>query len=141
MSHDLYRPQLDKSFVLKVQPSINLDCSWESYLPSDNCYFLVEAINAVINIGFLPTIFSTARIWEQFFGSSCDIPGVFPFATLWYANYDNTGQVTSTRSLDDFVPFGGWIADSGVVMKQVKGNVTVPLTCIPTVTDWHAFVD
>jgi len=131
---------MSSHLALKVQPSINPDCSWESYSQSDNCNFLTEAINAVKHLYSFPTIFSTARIWEQFFGSSCDNFATDSWITLWYANYDSTGHVTSARSLDDFVPFGGWTAQSGsIIMKQVGGNVTVPLLCGPTA--WHAFVD
>jgi len=57
-----------------------------------------------------------------------------------YANYDSTGHVTSTQTLDDFVPFGGWQDVSWrVVGKQVGGNVTIPLLCGNKA--WHAFVD
>jgi len=61
-------------FYIKVQPSINLQCSWESYSHSDNCNYLKEAVGAVRNLGSLwnPNIITTAHIWQQFFGNSCD---------------------------------------------------------------------
>jgi len=36
---------------IKVEPSINPDCSWEGYNPSDNCNYLKEATMAVLNLG------------------------------------------------------------------------------------------
>jgi len=48
--------------------------------------------------------------------------------------------VDTTQSFADFVPFGGYTLDSGLVnFKQVGGNVTIPLLCGSTA--WHAFVD
>jgi len=125
---------------MKVEPSSNPDCSWEGYSQSDNCNFLTEAANAVKNIDFFSAIFTTAPIWQQFFGSSCDTFAADTGAYLWYANYNNTGNVNPTLSFDDFVPFGGWTAHSAaLVMKQVGGNVTIPLLCGNKA--WHAFVD
>jgi len=127
-------------FYIKVQPTSNPECSWEGYSHSDNCNFLKEAANAVNNLGWITTIFSTANIWKHFFGSSCDTFAADTQAIMGYANYDRTGQVNSVQSFDDYVPFGGWIvAPNSVMGKQVGGNVTVPLLCGHKA--WHAFVD
>lgn len=106
----------------------------------DNCNFLQQALNKINQIGYIPGVFSTAHIWEKFFGSNCDsIAGLNGGTWLWYANYNSSGQVDSIRSFDDFVPFGGWtVGSSFLTMKQVGGNVTVPLCGSST---WHAFVD
>ena len=134
----------DYTIFIKVEPSSNPDCSWEGYSQSDNCNFLTEAANAVTNLGdgasWYPTIFTTAPIWNQFFGSSCDTFKADTGALISYANYDNTGNVVSTQSYADFVPFGGWIVSNReIMMKQVDGNVTLPLLCGNKA--WHAFVD
>jgi len=58
---------------LKVEPNSTPGCTWEGYNPVDSCYFVSQAINAVIfwagagHVG----VFSTPRIWEKFFGVSC----------------------------------------------------------------------
>jgi len=31
----------------KVEPSVNPDCDWVGYSHTDNCNFLIEAINAI----------------------------------------------------------------------------------------------
>ena len=129
--------------MIKVEPSSNPECSWEGYNSSDNCNFLKEAVNAArsmwsMSIDVIRTVFSTARIWKQFFGNSCDTFAADTVVMVSYANYDNTGHVNSTPSFDDFEPFGGWTAGS-VLFKQIGGNVTVPLLCGST--KWHAFVD
>jgi len=87
----------DAYIFIKVEPSSNPECSWEGYSQSDNCNFLKEAAGAVVNWNnvWTPCIFSTARIWRQFFGSSCDTFATDTNAPLWYANYDSTGQVHS----------------------------------------------
>ena len=127
-------------FVMKIEPSSNPDCTWEGYLPSDNCNFLKEAVGAIHNIGQLPVVFSTARIWQKLFGSSCDTFASDTSTYLVYANYESNGHVNSTQTFDDFVSFGGWSIDSGfVVAKQVFGNTTVPLLCGSIA--WHAYVD
>jgi len=60
-------------FVIKVVLSSNPDCSWAGYSHSNNCNFLKEAVKAAGSLGsWFPTVFSTASIWAQFFGSSCD---------------------------------------------------------------------
>jgi hypothetical protein len=51
---------------------------------------------AVGNNHWMPGVFTTAHIWQQFFGSSCDTFVADVNTTLWYANYDNTGNVIST---------------------------------------------
>ena len=94
---------------IKVEPRSNPECSWAGYSPLDNCNFLKEATNAVWHLGsYTPAIFSTAPIWEQFFGSSCDTFAADTGALLSHASYNSTGQVTSTHSYNDFVPFGGF---------------------------------
>ena len=128
-------------FFIKVVPSSNPECSWESYSYSDNCNFLRETINAVVSVaGAAPNIFSTAQIWAKFFGNSCNSLGAETGASVSYASYDASGHVTSTQSLSDYVPFGGWTVSSGqVVAKQIDGSLTVPLLCGSIA--WHAFID
>ena len=55
-----------------------------------------------------------------------------PQPYLWYG----AGELNFNPSFNDFVPFGGWKAP---VVKQIYGNVTVPLLC--GTKDWHAFID
>ena len=128
---------------IKVEPSSNPDCSWEGYSQLDNCNFLKEAVNAIWNIegpvGFIMAgVFTTARIWKQFFGSSCDTFATDADAFLWYAQYDSTGHATLTQSFDDFVPFGGWKVND-FIAKQIGGDVKVPLLCESKA--WYPFVD
>ena len=91
-------------FMIKVEPSSNPECSWEGYNSSDNCNFLKEAVNAARSMSryVIRTVFSTARIWKQFFGNSCDTFAADIGVMVSYANYDNTGHVNSTPSFDDF---------------------------------------
>ena len=126
---------------IKVEPSVNSACSWEAYTQQDNCNYLMEAANAVSNLGFwTPVVFSTSNIWSKFFGSNCENMALSTGALLSYADYETTGQVTSRQTFDDFLPFGGWSVGNGnIYIKQVGGNVTVPLLC--SSTPWHAFVD
>jgi len=79
-------------------------------------------------------VFSTANIWQKFFGTTCNGFGQVSIP-LWYAHYHSDGQVDSTKSFDDFVPFGGWTAP---YFKQVSGNQTLSLCNTP---NWHADVD
>ena len=82
----------------------------------------------------------TVHIWKQFFGISCNTFEAYKGAYHWYAHYDSTGNVTSTQSYADYVPFGGWKTGSPMVrIKQIGGNVTVPLLCGGPA--WHTFVD
>ena len=133
------------ALYIKVVPSKNPDCSWESYSQSDNCNFLKEAVNAVWKGGryrgqWVPYIFSTANIWKKYFGSTCDTFAKDTGAYLSYAIYDSTGHVVSTQTKHDFVPFGGWAAgDWHIIAKQVGGSVRVPLLCGHKA--WHALVD
>jgi len=125
---------------LKVEPSVNPDCDWVGYSHTDNCNFLIEAINAV---GSLPSttigVFSTANIWQAFFGSACDSIGTLG-PLLWYANYGTDGHVTSTKTFDDFVPFGGWtVAGGKIYLKKIAGNHTIPTFCGNPAL--HAFVE
>lgn len=78
---------------LKVQPNSNPGCSWDRYNQIDNCDFLVQAAIQIWNVGWFPGVFSTARIWQQLFGSSCNNFAGDTFAKLWYANYDSKGRV------------------------------------------------
>jgi len=117
ISIDLY-----ETIFIKVEPNTTPGCSWEGYNKTDNCNFLTEAINAVnsLNIG-RSGVFSTAHIWESYFGNDCNsISTVTKY--LWYANYNSSGQVNSTSSFNDFVPFGGWKSPD---LKQVGGSITV----------------
>ena len=130
----------NRMIAIKVEPSSNPTCSWAGHTAIDNCNFLTEAVNAVTHLGWFPSVFSTANIWKQFFGSSCDTFATATGAAVWYAKYDNTGHVTSSNTFDDFVPFGGWaLSGRKVTIKQISGNLTVPLLCGSTA--WHAFVD
>jgi hypothetical protein len=102
-------PNLYNFLYIKVEPNHTPGCSWEGYNHTDNCNYLTEAINA-INANapdwFLPGVFSTARIWAQYFGNQCDNIGQMnPPVWLWYANYESNGHVNSTLSMEDFVPF------------------------------------
>lgn len=131
-----------KEFYIKVEPSSNPDCSWEGYSHSDNCNFLTEAANAINNIGdfWSPGVFTTANIWNSFFGSTCSTFAGDTGAQLWYADYDSTGNVNSVQSFDDYVSFGGWsYAAQNLGMKQVGKSTTVPLLCGHTA--WHALID
>jgi len=98
------------------------------------------AVNAVNAWTGLPGVFSTARIWERYFGSNCDWIGTsFPYPWLWYANYDHTGHVNSTQSFADYTTFGGWTVNgNNPYLKQVGGNVTLNLC---TAAWRSAFVD
>jgi len=81
-------------------------------------------------------VFSTANIWQQYFGNSCDFIASSTGALLWYANYETNGQVNSVQSYDDFTSFGGWTTP---FLKQTGGNMTVSLCNNPV---WnHAFID
>ena len=127
--------------VLKIEPSPNPTCSWESFTNQQNCDFLKATLSQAIASGWVPILFSTAPIWSHFFGSTCNtIPTDFNnVPLLWYANYLANGKVNETQSFDDFVPFGGFSVSAGnVYMKQTGGNVTVPLCNNPKST---AFID
>jgi hypothetical protein len=91
---------------------------------------LIEAINALNSLpSTAPGVFSTANIWKSFFGNSCDSIGT---STTWlyYAIYGRDGQVSSTKSFDDFVPFGGWtVAGGNVYIKKVGSDVAIPALC------------
>jgi len=95
---------------------------------------LVKAIIVGQSYGKTIGIFSTAKIWNSFFGNSCDIVGTG--SPLWYADYNTTGNVDPTLSFADFIPFGGWTAP---FIKQVGGNITVANLCGHPL--WHAFID
>jgi len=104
---------------LKVEPSVNPDCNWAAYSHTDNCNFLKEVINAVNSIPSTAVgVESTANIWKSFFGSTCDSIGTSG-VLLSYALYGTDGHVTSTKSYDDFVPFGGWTVAGGKVFKKI----------------------
>jgi hypothetical protein len=122
---------------VKVEPNNTPGCSWAGYNPTDNCNFLIETFRALK--GTLTTflsvgVFSTARIWESFFGNTCTSIPSFG-ALLWYAIYDKTGNVKDVASFGDFIPFGGWTLG---YLKQVQGNQTITLC---SHANWHAFVD
>jgi len=125
---------------IKVEPNDTPNCSWKGYNQTDNCDFLTEAITAIHNIHILGQVFSTATIWESFFGNTCNsIASIAPY--LWYAHYNSSGQVDPTQSFDDYVVFGGWEVNVSVAtpfMKQVGGNATLTLC---NNSDWHARVD
>jgi hypothetical protein len=125
---------------LKVEPSVNPDCDWAGYSHTDNCNFLIEAINAVNNLPSTAVgVDSTANIWKAFFGSTCDSIGTSG-PLLSYARYGTDGHVTSTKSYDDFVPFGGWTVAGGKIFKKmIAGNHTVSSLCGNPAL--HAFVD
>jgi len=57
-------------------------------------------------------------------------------ATLWFADYNTSGQMNSDPSPTDFVPFGGWVSP---VMKQIGGDVHVTSLC--NNPNWHVFID
>jgi len=121
---------------MKVEPSSNPECSWEGYSQSDNCNFLKEAAQA-INTRNSPGVFSTARIWKQFFGSSCDTFATDIGALNIWSNYESSaGRVNSPKSFDDYVPFGGWTSPG---IKKLVGSVTIPLLCGHKA--WHALVE
>jgi len=97
---------------IKVEPSVNPDCSWENYSQLDNCNYLKEAVSNVRNlVDWSAAVFSTAPVWAQFFGSSCDTFAADTHPSLWYADYNIKGNVNSSQSFDDFVSFGGWTSD------------------------------
>jgi hypothetical protein len=78
-------------------------------------------------------VFSTARIWGDYFGGECDsMAKVAKY--LWYADY-KSGQLDAKSSFNGFIPFGGWKTPS---VKQVGGNVTVKLCGH---SDWQAHLD
>lgn len=109
---------------LKVIPTTNTACSWSPYSAVDNCNYLKEAANAVWNIGKKAAIFSTANIWKQFFGTSCNTFATDTGAYLWYANYESNGVLNSVKSTADYVPFGGWqVSGNKVWVKQIAGKV------------------
>jgi len=84
----------------------------------------------------IPGVFTTPRIWSSYFGTSCDsVADLAGYNSLWYADYNTHGQVDPNQSMNDFVPFGGWIH---AYDKQVGGNMTVTLCGNPK---WHAFID
>jgi hypothetical protein len=124
--------------MIKVQPASNPGCSWSTYSQSSNCDFLFEAQRAVRGMLWADVIFSTATSWKQIFGSSCDNFGTYS-SPLIYARYDSNGTLSSTRSYEDFVPFGGWRRDQ-VVAKLVGGAVRIPLTC-PYIVPTSALLD
>jgi hypothetical protein len=120
---------------LKVIQSKNPNCSWSGYAPADNCLFLREAVQAVYNIGKLPAVFSTFNIWKQIFGTTCDTFATDTGAYLWYANYESNGKVNSTKTTNDYKPFGGWVvSDNRVWVKQIGGTVNIP-SCGSSVFD------
>jgi hypothetical protein len=127
----------DGLFYLKVQQTSNSNCSWNGYSTVDNCIFLKAAANAIQSIGgWATTIYTTANIWRNFFAHDCDDFASVTGAYVSYALYNSSGKVTPSQTFADFVPFGGFTYP---LVKQVGGNVTIPLLCgsIP----WHAFVD
>jgi hypothetical protein len=113
-------------FYLKVQPSNSPACKWESYTHQENYDFLVAAIDELYNNvprrGYKIGIFSTARIWARFFGTTFNVQADYPNLNLWYANYLTTGVQEPTPSFFDYPAFGGWAAPT---FKQIQGNVTV----------------
>ena len=119
---------------IKVEPNTTPGCSWSGYPELENCAFLAATVGQAQSYGKTVGVFSTANIWKQFFGSSCDI-GVSGIP-LWYADYTTTGHVDSTVAYDDFVPFGGWTSPS---LKQVGGNVTITPLCGHS--KWHSYID
>jgi len=96
--------------------------------------FLTEAIAVAQLYKKTIGVFSTATIWNNFFGNSCNI--ATSSIPLWYADYNATGHVNPTLSYSDFIPFGGWTTP---FMKQVGGNVTVSPLCGHSL--WHALID
>lgn len=89
-------------------------------------------------------VFTTAHLWNKYFGSSCDTFGPTTFAPLWYATYGSNGQVNSAQSYTDFVDFGGynlaWAQSNGVlILKQVGGNYTIQPFCGHS--NWFSSVD
>ena len=125
---------------LKVEPSVNPECDWAGYSHTDNCNFLIEAINAIKRLPSTAIgVISTGTIWKAFFGSTCDSVGTSG-ALLSYAIYGTDGHVSSTKSFADFVPFGGWtLAGGNVYKKQIYGNHTLSSLCGNP--NLHAFVD
>jgi hypothetical protein len=115
--------------VLKVQTSTNPDCTWSKYNYTSNCAFLAEAVKAVKKLNWFPTIFSTALSWKKIFGNSCNNFKASNPAYLIYANYDSTGKLNTTKTLDDFIPFGGWQKNE-VMLKLISGGAKIPLNCI-----------
>jgi len=94
---------------IKVEPNSTPGCSWEGYSQTDNCNFLTEAVSAIsITAPYSGVgIFSTANIWNKFFGGNCDsVASIAPY--LWYASYNADGHVNSSKSNIDYIPFGGW---------------------------------
>ena len=112
--------------ILSNTTITNPECVWNGYSQQDNCNYLIQMFNALNTLLYTQIgIFSTAPLWQYYFGGSCDYFGQSENIPLWYANYhSDTGLVDSTQSYDDFVPFGGWYIPS---LKQVGGNVTVAL--------------
>jgi hypothetical protein len=122
---------------VKVEPNNTPGCSWTGHNITDNCIFLTEIINTIrstlTRFGSIG-VFSTAHIWQNFFGTSCtSIPSTGAF--LWYAIYNKSGKLQNVASFGDFIPFGGWTL---AYMKQVQGNQTISLC---NHQNWHAFVD
>jgi hypothetical protein len=119
---------------IKVIPNTTPGCLWTGHTAADNCNFLESAISRAQIYTPLIGIFTTANIWKQLFGNSCNI-----WATgvpLFYANYQTNGRVNSNLDYTDFKTFGGWTSAG---LKQVGGSVTVTSLCgFPT---WRAFID
>jgi len=128
-------PSYYDALLIKFEPNNTPGC-WGVYTPAEHCAFLTQAANTVTQLagpGTTPGIFTTDNIWNEFVGSSCDIFSVAPI--IWYATYGSNGQVDSTQSFDDFVPFGGYTVPQ---IKQIAGNKTVTLCNNPL---WHAYID
>jgi hypothetical protein len=81
---------------VKVEPSVNSECDWAGYSHTDNCNFLTEIINAIQSIPSVTAgVTSTAKIWNDFFGTSCDTM-VNSGALVSYAHYNRNGPISST---------------------------------------------
>jgi hypothetical protein len=126
------------TIFIKVIENITSACSWQGhgYSYADNCAFIQVAIAQVQSYGVFAGIFSTSRIWANFFGSSCNNLGsIIPPVNLWYGVYTTSGHLTPVATFSDYPPFGGWVDPS---IKQIYGNITQTLC---NVAGWTAFVD
>jgi hypothetical protein len=85
----------------------------------------LEAYRVIKSFGWTTYIFSTVTSWKDIMGSSCDVFGTL-YVPLFYARYN--GGLSSTKSYDDFVPFGGWTRKT-VLGKLVGKSVRIPLSC------------
>jgi len=102
------------------------------------CQSATWGMSSMATLGLSVGIFSTKRIWDSLFGTTCNIgnSGVFK---LWFADYQTDGVVDPTESFADFTAYGGFGGWTQPYLKQVGG--TVPITNLCNNPAWHALID